>query len=179
MIQDSVVTIGSHASFGPYSFWCVGDIELCPDGFSLKFWLKLEHVSVKTPDMVILSNGGHLPYSNGVYMKRRMGDQYELGVSLRDLVWKVQFRLQSGFWIHILASHSIKNGLSVFIDNTVLEKQNSEKRHFERNTYDPVPDLSIGLNEYGDPLLKDAKFQVKNVSVYNKQITLSDITIGK
>ncbi|KAL5018218.1 hypothetical protein ScPMuIL_003940 [Solemya velum] len=176
-IQDSSVPEGSFVSFGPYAFWCVGDIELCPDEFSLEFWVKLEDAAVDTSDLVILSNGGHLPYSSGIYMKQRMGDQYELGISLQESVWKVKFRLESGFWIHILASHSLHGGLIVYIDNTVQAQENADVRHFETDIYDPVPDLRIGLDEYGDPLLSETKFQVKNLKFYNKLVALSDISI--
>lgn len=103
LFQLSAPVSGCHASLGAFPHWCLGNVSACDtSGFSLGFWFKLQTSDVTSNDVILLTNGGTTPNSDGFYILRRYGDQIEIGVAKGGNLWRETLRLRTDdVWSHM------------------------------------------------------------------------------
>lgn len=170
--------MGSSATLGIYPHWCLGNINKCSDGITVSFFIKPYPADETSPEVVILSSGGHSYFSEGFYLLQKYGDQYEFGISKQDNVWKQNFRLLPGLWTNVFASWNDSAGLKLYVDNDLMKKDDPDKREYERDTFDPSSEIVLGQIMEGRPIDKQNLFEIDNLVIFNSAKSRENVPIG-
>ena len=73
---------------GSFPYECVGDVTLCPRGFTLSLWYRPDpgdDVSVQYS--YALSTGGQSALANGIYIRQDYGSAFEVRTSAKFIVY--------------------------------------------------------------------------------------------
>ena len=170
LFQLSAPVSGCHASLGTFPHWCLGNVSACDSsGFSLGFWLKLQPSDVTSSAVILLTNGGATPNSDGFYVLRRYGDQIEIGVAIGGNLWRENLRLRAdGVWSYLTVEWTAETGLTVSVDGVKwLNEVSPSSRSFVTTT--DAHDIESGLDRFGHPLTSSSScsFGVQHVRMTN------------
>lgn len=89
------------------------------------------------------SSGGQSPYSNGIYIRRNWGKEFEAGVATGSDVWNVWFELDTTGSVSVTMTWH--NWLSVYIDGLLAGiDESGSQRQYVLLPADPFPELVIG-----------------------------------
>ena len=168
LFQLSAPVSGCHASLGAFPHWCLGNVSACDtSGFSLGFWFKLQTSDVTSNDVILLTNGGTTPNSDGFYILRRYGDQIEIGVAKGGNLWRETLRLRTDdVWSHMTVRWMAGTGLTVGVDGVRwLSDVSPSARGFV--TAADVHEIESGLDGFGRPMTSPCSFSVKHVQMTN------------
>ena len=81
--------------------------------------------------------------SEGLYVRRNYGMEYEVGVALGETVWVGTFHLRDGVESHVAITWN--NNLSVYVDGKLADSDASGKwRVYTAPMYDPFPVMYLG-----------------------------------
>ena len=87
-------TLSTPYDLGIRPYLCVGDITECPDGFTLSWWFEPPEPDTSKQNYYILSSGGQNAASDGIYMRRKYGMEFDVGTAMDDMEWKVSVSLR-------------------------------------------------------------------------------------
>ncbi|KAK7506559.1 hypothetical protein BaRGS_00002034, partial [Batillaria attramentaria] len=175
LFQLAAPVSGCHASFGTFPHWCLSDISACKThGFTVGFWFKHRPVDVTTDDVIILTNGGTSSTTDGFYVTRRYGDQFEIGVATGGQLWQNKLLMRTDdTWTHVAIGWSESSGLNVTVDGMyeVSAGEPSPRAHVTTPEARPV---EVGLDIFGEALTSPCAFVVQRVDVI---ASVDDVTI--
>lgn len=171
--------VGSNVNFGIYQHWCLGNINKCSNGITVTFFLKPRPGNETSPEVVVITNGGHSYFSEGFYLLQRYGDQYEFGISKSENVWKHTFRLLPNVWTNIFGSWNDSGGLKLYVDGHLLKELGPEKREYEGDNFDPFSEIVIGRDREGRAIDDKNLFDVEDLFIYNSAENTDNHPIGK
>lgn len=157
---------GCYASFGAYPHWCLGNMTSCAtSGLTVAFWFKPLPLNISSDPVTILTNGGTTSCSDGFYVLRRYGDQFEVGVAQGKQRWRTTVRLQTvNSWVHLALAWSQGAGLRVRVDGLHWLAASS----YENRSYVSDPELravEVGVDAYGDAVTSPCTFDLQRVDV--------------
>lgn len=162
--------------FGSYRFQCLGDLSSCARGMTIKFWFKPTATPFDDNRILVMSNGGHLAYSEGFYVSRKWTDQYSVGVSKADRAWKVDFRLLSEAWVHMMITWAEAQGLTVYIDGFIQGTDAiGGNRYYTGASYDMNSHIVLGGWTPGVDANYGMTYEIDKVTVTNTVQTESDV----
>ncbi|KAL4239723.1 hypothetical protein ACF0H5_000526 [Mactra antiquata] len=181
VIRTNFTLDGSHVHLGEWPHWCLGNLSKCNNGLTVDIWIKFTEVAEDASDIIVFSSGGHMWYSNGIYLLQRHGDEYEFGVALDDMVWSVKFRVRPRLWVNIHAFWDTATGLVLMVDGASHENPDAVYRNFQQLAFDSFMGLEVGLNVDGTPVTDDLRFEIATLGIYDWTISfpLNDIDVTK
>ena len=142
----------------------------------MALWFKPALADVEAPGLTILSNGGHTPNGDGIYIKQVYGNQYEVGVALVSSVWKTSFSLTAEKWVHLGLSWSDAVGLTMYVDGLVQASVTSGgARDSSSSDYTASYSMQLGLDRFGQPLTSSARFTVSDITVYDDLSAIASV----
>ncbi|KAJ8314944.1 hypothetical protein KUTeg_007094 [Tegillarca granosa] len=159
---------GSTANLGIYPHWCIANLNKCNNGLTLSFWFKPNPAPDNSSTVTILTTGGHLFYSEGIYFIQKYGDQYEFGVAKSNYIWNTKFRLVPSFWTHLILYWDEKVGIKIFVDEKLLEIDTPKTRKYIQQSFDSFSEIIIGIDEYEKPINSRNLFEIQDILIYNR-----------
>ncbi|CAH1776660.1 unnamed protein product [Owenia fusiformis] len=154
---DQWVDLGNHRHE------CFGDLQLCPNGYTLSIWL---YIGPKVAnEMYYFSSGGQTGYSFGVALRWLSGD-LSSWFSTRDEIWKVSHPGEKGVWQHIVLTWKQVEGLSLWINCTNVETDTvSDTRNVQTTQWNNIvlgrPNNNFGY--YGEAIFDELIFWDKKL----------------
>lgn len=133
------------------------------------------HKNVDTSEVFIFSNGGGSFSSEGFYLFKKLGDQYEAGVTKSNQKWRVNFRLIPDQLVNFLMTWNETSGLRVYVDEHEYKQDLPESYEYDGDLFDTYSHFLIGNNMYGEPLQENL-FEIEEIEFYDKII---DNKMGK
>ena len=149
----------------------MGNIESCPEGFTLQFSFTPTKLT-GTPGVTtyFFSNGEESLRSGGISF-RKIGDkEYEVSVSRRDKRWEGKLHLTDNRKSTITITWSLANGLAYYVDAiNAGAKSTAESKDYFQQTYDPYPCFVVGkaasdIRTTGNIRVSDFKFWTRAFS---------------
>ncbi len=113
---DQWVDLGNHR------YKCLGNLEQCPNGFTIALWLKMGTKSATGTILFYMSSGGHTYASHGIAMYRKSNF---LGASFRTKIkrWSCSklMTISDGVWYHLTLTWKEDNGVKFFLNGCPKE----------------------------------------------------------
>ena len=166
-VTKYVTLTGSYGNLGDWPHWCLGHMGHCPNGLALDIWIKFTEIGEDSPPLIVFSNGGHSRYSNGIFLVQSYGSEYEVGVSMGEQVWSVEFRLVPKLWVNIYAVWGPSSGLFVLVDGVSYGDLDPDTRDFEPWMFETFMDVVIGVDLDGSPHVEESRFEIQKLSFFN------------
>ncbi len=128
---------------GHWPHQCKGNINKCPVGFTVSFSLIPSEGDPKIRDQYLLSSGGQSLQSEGYYVRRQFGKNYQITVAKDTKLWTVDFYLQDNVEASVL--FTFKEGLDVYVDGlTVGSDPTGKARDYPKPLFDQCLNLVVG-----------------------------------
>ncbi len=109
-------------NFGDQRNTCFGNLEQCPDGYSLIHWIKLGTKSAIGKTLFYYSNGGQTSSSHGITLFRK-GNILGTTFSTRSMEWKGYdlMEVSDEVWYHIGFTWHPDTGVTFFLNGCQTE----------------------------------------------------------
>lgn len=161
-------SLKSPVSLGAFPHECLGNIKLCPDGFTVGFWYKAIPGKADEPVRYVLSSGGQSSMSEGFYVRQNYGKDYEVGVAKGTTQWKVRLFLHDDVIVYFVLTWS-EQGLDVYIDGVLAGSDaKGTTRIYSSPAFNPFPNLVVGWQN-------DKSYTGKSIDEYVVNVTHWDI----
>lgn len=167
--------INSDINLGDLKKTCVTDPELCPEGMSLIFWLKLDSLANSytsfSREGFVLSSGGELPLSKGVavYLNDR---KLHVKVSTSTAQWHCNASFVIDRWSLVTITWANKTGLNLYFNSSKTATALNGVYTAERRSGSSIR-VFIGRSNGIQP--KHAGFSISSLAVRYKIIGLEEI----
>lgn len=125
---------------------------MCHEGIRISFWYKPQKGNATIEEEYLISSGGQSAMSNGFYMRRNYGKDYDLGVAIADKLWSCNFYIMNEGTTFIAFSWSNETGLKLTVDNFEEEcAPKAVERLYTFPMYDLFNNIYVGrANTYGE-----------------------------
>ncbi|XP_052079469.1 uncharacterized protein LOC127717737 isoform X2 [Mytilus californianus] len=153
---------------------CLGNLELCYEGYTMGMWLKFSNPGRN--EGIYLSNGGHDAMSHGIAMTYHNGRIKFIFRSKNGNYWTVSDdNFLADKWYHVTVSWIQNRGLHLYINGNLVNRMNLPQRRVAVRGSVRYNDFIIGrsndrqgLNNLGQITVDEFRFWPKMLS--QKQI---------
>ena len=114
---------GAWVNFGSFDNTCVSDPSLCPNGFTLSFWLKYQILDDSGLQYFMGTSGnkdglrGFLIYQDFSYDRE---DHLAIKVENGSVLWKRSFAVSRNNWTHVTFTWDERDGLEIYANGSYV-----------------------------------------------------------
>ena len=189
--------LGSGLSFDGVDDWldlgnhrdeCLGNTDLCPDGFTLSMWLKRgQKVPIPRGELYYITSGGHTFQSFGFALYSKMLNTLSFSTTTTTLKWgPIEVSVEPGPWYHVVATWHGRTGIRLFIDGCLLGTWSTKSERYYDNSggYDTItvgrPNNAMKAAHFGEAIIDEFYFWPRHLTYeevwahHRKEITLKD-----
>ena len=138
--------ISTPQDLGIFRHHCVGNLMKCENGFSVNLWLVPGVGDPFEPHIYYLSSGGQSHYSQGYFVRRNYGKEFEVGVGLGEKIWSGKLYLQEGVMTSVTFTWEQVSGVCLYINGLLVQcMDTSATRLYIPSPVDPFMNITIGM----------------------------------
>ena len=115
--------------------------------------------------MVILSLGGDSSLSEGYYIKKNHGSEFEVGVMKGNSVWRSKFHLLfEPSWTQLAFTWSQSRGVAAYVDGLLVgQNLQASTRKFLATEFRYFPQITVGSTKL--------HYALKKLVIYGQELT--------